>query len=68
MILEWILTAYDFLYALTGQWSLLMDFGVATFEAVPVAIIWFVFFPPEFYCRWIEGRAKRADDNTPTVD
>jgi hypothetical protein len=68
MILEGILTAYDFLYALTGQWSLLMDFGVAAFESVPVAIIWFIFFPPEFYCRWVEGGGKPADAKSPTVD
>ena len=68
MILEGILTAYDFLYALTGQWSLLMDFGVAAFEAVPVAIIWFIFFPPEFYCRWVEGGGKPVDTKLPMVD
>ncbi len=63
MILEGIITANDFAYALTGQWSLLLDFGVAAFEVVPVVFIWFVFFPPEFYCRWVEGAGHAV--NTP---
>ena len=68
MILEVVSTANDFVNALTGQWSLLLDFGVALFEAVPVAVIWFVFFPPEFYCRWVEGGGKSLDTKLPTVD
>jgi hypothetical protein len=66
MILEAIETVNDFVYALTDQWSLLLDFGVAVFEVVPAAVIWFVFFPPEFYCRWIEGSGKPADSERPT--
>jgi hypothetical protein len=46
---------------------MLLDFGVAIFEAVPVVIIWLVFFPPEPYCRWVEGSGKRADAEPPTV-
>ena len=68
VILEVIVTANDFANALTGQWSPLLDFGVALFEAVPVAVIWFVFFPPEYYCRWVEGSGKPADAEPPTVD
>jgi hypothetical protein len=63
-----ILTAGDFALALTGRWSGLLDFGVALFEVAPVAVIWFIFFPPEFYCRWVEGSGKRADAVPPTVD
>jgi hypothetical protein len=68
LILQGVLTANDFAYALTGEWSLLLNFGGAVFEAVPVAVIWFVFFPPAFYCRWIEGSAKPADAVPPTLD
>jgi hypothetical protein len=68
VILEAVLTARDFAHALTGQWSILLDFGVAAFEVVPVAVIGFVFFPPEFYCRWVEGSGKPADAVPPTVD
>ncbi len=68
MILEGVSTANDFINALTGQWSLLLGFGVALFEVVPVAVIWFVFFPPEFYRRWVEGSAKPADAAPPTGD
>jgi hypothetical protein len=67
MILEAVVTAGDFARAFTGQWSMLLDFGVAIFEAVPVVIIWLVFFPPESYCRWVEGSGKRADAEPPTV-
>jgi hypothetical protein len=68
MILEGISTANDFVNALTGQWSLLLDFGIALFEVIPVAVIWFVFLPPESYRRWVEGSGKSADANPPTVD
>ena len=68
VVLEGFLTASDLIYSLTGQWSELLTLGVAMFEVVPVAIIWFIFFPPEFYCRWVEGRGKPADANSPTVD
>jgi hypothetical protein len=68
VILEVVLTANDFANALTGQWSPLLDFGVALFEIIPVAVIAFVFFPPAFYCRWVEGSGKAADAKPPTVD
>jgi len=64
MILEGIVTANDFAYALTGEWPLLLEFGVAVFEAVPVMIIWVLFFPPAFYCRWIEGRESTGAEGT----
>ncbi len=60
-ILEVVITANDFAYALSGEWFLLLDLGVAVFEAAPVMVIWLVFFPPEFYCRWVEG-AGRAEN------
>jgi hypothetical protein len=68
MILEVILTANDFALALTGQWSELLNFGVALFEVVPISIVWLVFFPPEFYRRWVEGGGKPADAKPPTID
>jgi hypothetical protein len=68
LILQGVLTANDIVNALTGEWSLLLDFGGALFEAVPVVVIWFVFFPPAFYCRWVEGSGKPADAVPPTVD
>jgi hypothetical protein len=34
--------------------------GIALFEVVPIAIVWFVFFPPAFYCRWVGRRGKPA--------
>jgi len=68
VVLEGFFTASDLVYSLTGQWSELLVLCVAMFEIVPVAIIWFIFFPPEFYCRWVEGGGKPADANSPTVD
>jgi hypothetical protein len=68
VILEAVLTANDFALSLTGQWSVLLNYGNALFEVAPVAVIWFIFFPPEFYCRWVEGSGKRAGAVPPTVD
>jgi len=66
VILEAVVTANDLVYAHTGQWSELLGVGMAFFEVVPIAIVWFVFFPPEFYCRWIEGgRSKGAEGSPP---
>jgi hypothetical protein len=61
-ILEAIVAASDLVYALTGQWSELLGFGIGFLEILPIAMVWFVFFPPEFYCRWIEsgGRTDTA--------
>jgi hypothetical protein len=67
-ILEAVRTANDFALALTGRWSESLTLGNALFEVVPVAVIWFVFFPPEFYCRWVEGSGKPADAEPPTAD
>jgi hypothetical protein len=67
-ILEGIVTASDLIYAYTGQWSESLGLAIALLEIVPVAIIWCVFFPPKFYCRWIEGSAKPADAGPTTVD
>jgi hypothetical protein len=66
--LEVIVTASDVVYAFTGYWSELLGLGIAFFEVVPIAIVWFVFFPPAFYRRWVEGGGKRAGAVPPTVD
>ena len=58
VILEVIVSASDLVYAFTGYWSELLGMGIAFFEVVPIAIVWFVFFPPDFYCRWVENRGK----------
>jgi hypothetical protein len=68
LMLEVVVTANDFAYALTGKWSLMLDFGVALFEVVPVAVIWLVFFPPEFYCRWIESGGKPKTQESPPAN
>jgi hypothetical protein len=68
VILEVVVTASDLVYAFTGQWSELLGVGIALFDVAPMAIVWFVFFPPEFYCRWVEGSAKPADAVPPTLD
>ena len=68
VVLEAVLTANDLALALTGQWSELLTLVNALFEVAPVVVIWLIFFPPEFYCRWVEGRGKPADAAAPTVD
>jgi hypothetical protein len=60
VILEAIVTANDLVYAYTGEWSESLGFGIALFDVVPIAIFWFVFFPPAFYCRWVERRGSQA--------
>jgi hypothetical protein len=60
-ILEVVVSASHFVYAFTGYWSELLGIGTALFDVAPIAIIWFVFFPPAFYCRWVEGGGKPAD-------
>jgi hypothetical protein len=61
-ILEGIVAVSDLVYAFTGQWSEVLGAGIAFFEFLPIVMVWFVFFPPESYCRWIEssGRAETA--------
>jgi len=68
VILEGVVTANDFANARTGEWSPLLDVGIAVFEVVPVAAIWFLFFPPAFYCRWVERRGSRVSAGTSTVE
>jgi hypothetical protein len=45
----------DLVYAFSGQLSALLGVGIAFFEIVPIVIVWFTFFPPAFYRRWVEG-------------
>jgi hypothetical protein len=61
VILEVIVSASDLVYAFTGYWSELLGMGIAFFEVVPIAIVWFVFFPPAFYRHWVEGGRKPVD-------
>jgi hypothetical protein len=68
LTLEVVVTASDLVYAYTGYWSELLGLGTAFFDVAPITVVWFVFFPPKFYCRWVEGRGKRADTKSPTVD
>jgi hypothetical protein len=68
LILEVVVTAGDIVYAYTGYWSVLLGFGTAFFDVAPITVVWFVFFPPAFYCRWVEGRGKPADAKLPAVD
>jgi hypothetical protein len=58
LILEAIVTASDLVYALTGQWSELLGLGIGFLEILPIAMVWFVFFPPAAYRRWVEGAAS----------
>jgi hypothetical protein len=68
LVLEGFFAASDLVFSLTGQWSDLLILGVALFEVVPVAVIGFIFFPPAFYCRWVEGRGKSSDAQAPMAD
>jgi hypothetical protein len=61
VILEATVTVSDLVYARTGQWSESLGLGIALLEVVPMLIVSLVFFPPVFYCRWVEGGGKSAD-------
>jgi hypothetical protein len=58
LILEVVVTASDLVYALTGQWSESLGMATALFEIFPITVVWFVFFPPSAYRRWVEGAAS----------
>jgi hypothetical protein len=55
--LESILTVSDIVYAYTGAWSEAIGVGTAVLDVLPILIVWFVFFPPVYYTRWVDGRA-----------
>jgi hypothetical protein len=61
VILEFLVSASDLVYAFTGYWSEPLGLGIGLFEIIPIAIVWFAFFPPAFYCRWVEGGRKPVD-------
>jgi len=58
VMLEALVTVSDLLHAQTGEWSGLLGIGTGVLEFAPVAIVWFVFFPPAFYSRWVERVAS----------
>ena len=61
IVLEAMVTASDLAWSITGYWSESLGMGIALFEILPVVSFWLVFFPPAFYCRWVEG-AGRAEN------
>jgi hypothetical protein len=68
VVLEAIVTVNDLVYAHTGWRPALLGIGIALFEVVPVASVWFVFFPPAFYRRWVEGGGSRGAEGTPPAN
>jgi len=44
----------EILYDMTGVWSPTLDAMIGAGEFVSIALIWFVFFPPRAYQRWVE--------------
>jgi hypothetical protein len=60
VILEAVVTLSDLVYTYTGQWSEPLGLAIALLEIVPITIVCFVFFPPDFYCRWVERSGKPA--------
>jgi len=65
VVLEVVVSASDLVYAFNGYWSELLGLGTALFEILPIAIVWFVFFPPAFYRRWVEGGGSARAEGTP---
>jgi hypothetical protein len=44
-------------YAATQMWPRWGDYTSGGLEAVATVVLWFVFFPPAFYRRWINGES-----------
>ena len=59
-ILEFVDVAQYIAYERTGHWSDTLSVLLGWHEFVPGVLIWFVFFPPVFYQRWINGNAPVA--------
>jgi hypothetical protein len=68
VILEAIVAVSDLVYAYTGQWSESLGFGIALFEIVPMLIVSLAFFPPDFYCRWVEGGGSTGAEGAPPAN
>jgi hypothetical protein len=45
----------------TQIWSAGMDRAIAATEAIGIALVCLIFFPPRFYKRWVAGAAPAAD-------
>ena len=63
--LELVSTGQYIDYELTQRWTTSWDVVVSLLEVLPVAVIWFVFFPPASYRDWVEKRAAIADAPAP---
>jgi len=68
VILESIVTVSDLVYAHTGQWSESLGLAIALLEIVPMMVVSLVFFPPAFYCRWVEGGESTEAEKSPPAD
>ena len=48
-------------YAVTQLWPVWGDYASGGLEAASTIVLWFVFFPPAFYRRWIAGAATQTE-------
>jgi putative Ca2+/H+ antiporter (TMEM165/GDT1 family) len=53
-----IVAVNDIVYELTGTWLSALDATQSVLEVVGIVLIWFVFFPPRLYQRWIGDAAS----------
>ena len=53
-----IVVVNDVVYELTGAWLPALDATQSVLELVGIVLVWFVFFPPHFYQRWIGDDAS----------
>jgi hypothetical protein len=60
LAMEAVVAANDVTYELTGVWPASLDLLLGIFEFSGIALIWFVFFPPRFYQRWLDDSAETA--------
>jgi hypothetical protein len=62
LVLEGVIAGSDLVYAYTGEWSASLGAAIGLLEVVPFLAVGFVFFPPDFYCRWIEGSTRAESE------
>jgi hypothetical protein len=68
LTLELVSTGQYIDFELTQRWATSWDLVVSLLEVLPVAVIWFVFFPPARYRAWVEKRAAIADAAATPLD
>jgi hypothetical protein len=60
LVLEVVVAVNDITFERTGVWLPTLDALLGAFELLGIALIWFVFFPPTAYRRWLDRSPETA--------